>query len=72
MRFAPGPLGRPLTPHEETCACPGAQEARHKAGARRETDGLPLLGCDCDECETVNQQWIALDPNWIDGEYDPR
>lgn len=72
MRFAPGPLGRPLTPHEETCSCPGAQEARHKAGKRKDTDDMPLLWCDCEECEIIMLQWIAKDPNWKDGEYDPR
>lgn len=60
MRFGPGPLNRPLTPHEETCNCPGAQEARHKAGKRKDVDDCPLLGCTCEEC-TKYRLWEEAD-----------
>jgi hypothetical protein len=65
MRFAPGPLGRPLTPHQEICSCPSAQEARHKAGKRKDTDDTPpLLGCDCDEC-TKYRLWEEADMEYL-------
>lgn len=40
-----------LSEHDRNCMCPGAQWARHKNECRKPEDDLPLLGCDCDDCQ---------------------